>query len=449
MTLSATALAAAFRSGRDTPRAAVDRVADTIAVREGRLGAFQTLHLDEARAAADAHTALLGAGHDLGPLQGVPIALKDLVDLEGRETTWGSAMLAGRIAPATGTLARRLIGAGAVLVGKTKTVECAFGGWGTNTVLGTPRNPHDDTVHRVPGGSSSGSGVAVAAGMAALAVGTDTGGSVRLPAAFCGIVGLKVSEGQLPLDGIMPLSHTLDTPGPMAPSVRDAALMFEVMRGTDPGTLARALTAPTGPFAALEAGVTGLTLGRLHDPAMAEVEAPVMALYDAAVATLERAGARIVDLTPPDPWPSLRDRNGLIIAAEAWTHHGARFADPGRPADDDVRTRILAGRDIDAADYIATLLDRRRAAADWAGATAGIDAVLTPTTACLAPPVDTVDQTVSPGSFTRPGNYLGLSALALPCGSAGGLPAGLQIVTPPNGEWTALRIGRTVERALA
>ena len=214
-----------------------------IEARDPTLGAFQAIHADAARQAAQAADAARRSGGRLGPLHGATFALKDIVDLEGQVTTWGSAALAERAAPATGTLARRLLAAGGVLVGKTKTVECALGGWGTNQRMGTPWNPCDEGVHRAPGGSSSGSGVAVAAGMARFAVGTDTGGSVRLPAAFCGIVGLKVTEGRLPLDGIMPLSHTLDTPGPMTRSVADAALVFAVKDGAEGTAQARAKAA--------------------------------------------------------------------------------------------------------------------------------------------------------------------------------------------------------------
>ena len=192
------------------------------------------MYAADARLAAEAADKAIRAGHAVGPLHGVPVALKDLVDLEGRVTTGGSKVWAKRVSAVTATLARRLISAGMIVLGKTHTVEFAMGGWGTNTHMGTPWNPWDATVHRTPGGSSSGSGVAVAAGLAPAAIGTDTGGSVRLPASWCGIVGLKVTVGRISTFGVLPLSTTLDTPGPMARSVEDAALLYRVLNGPDP-----------------------------------------------------------------------------------------------------------------------------------------------------------------------------------------------------------------------
>src|SRR2546421_8857902 len=173
-----------------------------------RLHAFIDVYASDARLAAEAADRAIRSGHAVGPLHGVPIALKDLVDLEGRVTTGGSKVWEKRISPVTATLARRLIGAGMIVLGKTHTVEFAMGGWGTNTHMGTPHNPWDLAVHRTPGGSSSGSGVAVSAGLAPAAIGTDTGGSVRIPAAWCGIVGLKVTAGRISTYGGLPLSST-------------------------------------------------------------------------------------------------------------------------------------------------------------------------------------------------------------------------------------------------
>ncbi|MGM0583738.1 MAG: amidase [Pseudomonadota bacterium] len=418
-----------------------------IAERDERLGAWQAVHETEAREAARAADSARGAGGRLGPLHGATFALKDIVDLEGRVTTWGSAALAERVAPATGTLARRLLGAGAVLLGKTKTVECAFGGWGTNQRMGTPRNPWDARTHRVPGGSSSGSAVAVAAGMARFAVGTDTGGSVRLPAAFCGIVGLKVTEGRLPLDGIMPLSHTLDTPGPMTRRVLDAAIVFEVMRGTEGTALDRDLAEGRGMFAELKRGAEGLRLGVLDATERAGVAPEILSLYDTAVARLEALGARTEVFAPPTPLAELTERTGRIIAAEGWAHHGALYRDPEQPMDEDVRARMLAGGEMGAAEYLDLILARRREAERFLTAMQGLDAVLTPTSPVAPPPLAEVDQSVSPGHFTRPVNYLGFCGLSAPMGlTAEGLPAALQVIARPNAEGMALRVGAALER---
>src|SRR5258705_1103440 len=201
----------------------------------------------DARLAAEGADRAIRSGHRMGPLHGVPIALKDLVDLEGRVTTGGSKVWANRVSPVTATLAERAIAAGMIVLGKTHTVEFAMGSWGTNTHMGTPRNPWDLAVHRTPGGSSSGSAVAVAAGLAPIAIGTDTGGSVRLPAGSCGIVCLKVTAGRISTYGVLPLSFTLDTPGPIARSVEDTALIYPRLSGPDPPHPPTLPWAPTRP----------------------------------------------------------------------------------------------------------------------------------------------------------------------------------------------------------
>ena len=230
-------LARDYDSGRSTPEEAVSELLATIDRLDSTIEAWQALYADDAIDAAVAATKARAAGHRIGPFHGIPFALKDIVDVQGRVTTAGSKAWASRLSPSTALIARRLLAAGGVLLGKTKTVEFALGGWGTNQHMGTPRNPWDAENARVPGGSSSGSGAAVASGMTPCAIGTDTGGSVRLPAALCGIVGLKTTEGLIPTDGIVPLSHTLDTPGPMARSVADATLMFDVLTGRDQSSI--------------------------------------------------------------------------------------------------------------------------------------------------------------------------------------------------------------------
>src|SRR5207245_10150115 len=194
----------------------------------------------------------------------------------GGVTTGGSEGWAEAVAPVTATAAGRLIGAGMIVPGKTHTVEVAMGSWGTNTHMGTPRNPWDLAVHRTPGGSSSGSGVAVAAGLAPVAIGTDTGGSVRLPAAWCGIVGLKVTAGRISTYGVLPLSFTLDTPGPMARSVEDAALVFKALNGPDPRDPQTLAWTPSDPMPPPRRRVAGLRLAVLPDDERVGVDAEVL-----------------------------------------------------------------------------------------------------------------------------------------------------------------------------
>src|SRR5438477_8829475 len=221
-------LSRAFGARTLSPVDAVDALLKRITTRNPSLHAYIAVYDADARLAAEAADKAIRSGHRVGPLHGVPIALKDLVDLEGRVTTGGSKVWANRVSPVTATLAERLIAAGMIVLGKTHTVEFAMGSWGTNTHMGTPRNPWDLTVHRTPGGSSSGSGVAVSAGLAPVAIGTATAGSVRTPAARSRVAGLNVTAGRLSTYGGLPLSNTLDTPGPMTRSGEAAPRLLRV-----------------------------------------------------------------------------------------------------------------------------------------------------------------------------------------------------------------------------
>jgi aspartyl-tRNA(Asn)/glutamyl-tRNA(Gln) amidotransferase subunit A len=287
--LSAADLAAAYRTGKLSPVDTVETLLARIATKDTHLQAFVEVYAQDARLAAEAADKAIRSGHDLGPLHGIPVALKDLIDVEGRRTMGGSRAFRGRRSTTTATLARKLIGAGAILLGKTHTVEFAFGGWGTNAHLGTPRNPWQPAGHFTPGGSSSGSGVAVAARLVPLAVGTDTGGSVRIPASFNGITGLKVTRGRISNHGVIPLSVTLDSPGPMARTVEDAALMYVAMAGPDSQDPMSLGLPPDDPMLALRHGVRGLRLGRVSRAQCGgDLDAEVEAAYEAAPARLRR-----------------------------------------------------------------------------------------------------------------------------------------------------------------
>src|ERR1700719_3671373 len=239
-------------AGRVSPVDIVDAALARIGAQDQKLHAFVEVYDKEARLTADAAEKAIRSGHRIGPLHGIPIALKDLIEIEGRVTTGGSQVWRERRSAYTATVAQNLIAAGLIVIGKTHTVEFAMGGWGTNQHRGTPWNPWDREVARTPGGSSSGSGVAVAAGFAPWAIGTDTGGSVRLPASWCGLSGLKTTIGQVSTYGILPLAPSLDTPGPMARTVEDAALLYSVMQGTDPlDRLTLSAPPPCDPFPTL------------------------------------------------------------------------------------------------------------------------------------------------------------------------------------------------------
>jgi aspartyl-tRNA(Asn)/glutamyl-tRNA(Gln) amidotransferase subunit A len=410
------------------------------------LHAFIDVYAADARLAAEAADKAIRSGHAVGPLHGVPIALKDLVDLEGRVTTGGSKVWAKRVSPVTATLARRLMSAGMIVLGKTHTVEFAMGGWGTNTHMGTPRNPWDPKVHRTPGGSSSGSGVAVGAGLTPAAIGTDTGGSVRLPASWCGIVGLKVSVGRISTYGVLPLSTTLDTPGPMARSVEDVALLYRVLNGPDPSDPATLAWTPDDPMPTLRRGIAGLRLAVLPEAERAGADPEVLAAFDASVELLREHGAVIVPAPLPHRFRDYAAATGRIIGSEGYRFVGHVVDDPSLQTDPHVRPRIQLGRGVSARDYLLALAEREEHRRAYAAATADIDAVLTPTTLTPAVPIDEVDQTTTPAHFTRAANYLGLCAVAVPNGfTAGGLPISLQIACAGGQEAMALRIAWAYE----
>src|SRR2546421_1045111 len=442
-------LSRAFGARTLSPVDAVDALMKRITTRNPSLHAYIAVYDADARLAAEAADKAIRSGHRVGPLHGVPIALKDLVDLEGRVTTGGSEVWRERRSAVTATLARRLIAAGMIVLGKTHTVEFAMGGWGTNEHLGTPWNPWDPEVPRTPGGSSSGSGVAVASGMAPWGIGTDTGGSVRLPASWCGLSGLETTIGRVSTYGILPLAPSLDTPGPMARSVEDAALLYSVMPGPDPlDPRTLSAPAPSDPMPGLRRGVRGLRLARMPNAERDGCTPEMLAAYDEALDTLGRLGAEIVDLALPCRFDDATRATGRIIGSEAYQLVGKLVDDPALPIDPAVRPRIQLGRGIGAPDYLAALADRDAMKRAFLAAFDGVDALLPPTTKPPPIPVESVDQTTTPAFFTRFVNLLELCALSVPDGfTRTGLPLSLQIICRPYDEATALRIGWAYQEA--
>src|SRR6266566_59548 len=442
-------LAKEIAARRLSPVTIVEALLARIAAHDSKLHAFIDVYAEDALLAAEAADKAIRSGHAVGPLHGVPIALKDLIDLDGRVTTGGSMVWRDRRSAVTATLARKLIAAGLIILGKTHTVEFAMGGWGTNQHLGTPWNPWDPEVARTPGGSSSGSGVAVAAGMAPWAIGTDTGGSVRLPASWCGLTGLKTTIGRVSTYGILPLAPSLDTPGPLARSVEDAALLYSVMLGPDPLD-PRTLSAPaTGdPLAGLRRGVRGLRLARMPGAERAGCTAEMLAAYDAALEALGRLGAEIVEVALPCRFADATAMVGRIIGSEAYQLVGDLVDNPALPIDDAVRPRIQVGRGISARDYLAALAERDALKRRFLAALDGVDALLTTTTQSAEIPVESVNQTTTPAHFTRLVNLLELCALSIPDGfTQTGLPLSLHIICRPYDEATALRIGWAYQAA--
>lgn len=441
-------LAREIQQRKLSPVELVDAYLARIATYEPKLHAFTEVFAQDARLAAQAADAAIRSGHSVGPLHGVPIALKDLIELEGKVVTGGCEAWKARKATRTATLARRLVAQGMIVLGKTHTVEFAMGGWGTNTRRGTPWNPWDAERARTPGGSSSGSGVSVAAALTPWAVGTDTGGSVRLPASWCGITGLKTTIGRVSTYGVLPLSPTLDTPGPMTRNVEDAALLYAAMQGADPlDPITRGLPY-IDPMTTLKRGIRGLRLARMPEAERQFSSADVLAAYDRSLAELEKLGAEIVPVQLPFAFADVAADNLRIMAAESYALYHALIDDEHAPLDPHVRPRIAAGRDISARQYLEALRMRDTMKQHFAGAMEGIDALLTPTTMTTAIPVDEADQGKAPAHYTRFANYLDLTALGLPNGAdARGLPTSLQIVCRGGDEATALRIGWALQDA--
>jgi aspartyl-tRNA(Asn)/glutamyl-tRNA(Gln) amidotransferase subunit A len=343
-------------------------------------------------------------------------------------------------------MVQRLQAAGGIILGKTKTVECAFGGWGTNQKMGTPMNPWDMETHRIPGGSSSGTAVAVASGMAPCGMGSDTGGSIRLPAAYCGLVGLKVTAGRLPLHGIMPLSQSLDTPGPIAQTVLDCLIMFNVLDGCEGWKIAQDMDNGDGLYAVLNKGVSGLRLGSLADRERQQCSEDILASYDMALGRLRAMGAEIIPFENPVSYGDMADDNGMITAVEAFHNHGPFYKDCDLPMDEDVRTRMLFGEHYNAHDYFRVLQQRKEIMADFGDAMRGFDALAMPSSTSTAPALADVDQAVSPGYFTRPFNFLEMCGLSLPINLASdGMPTSIQIVGKAHDEAMCLRVGAALE----
>jgi aspartyl-tRNA(Asn)/glutamyl-tRNA(Gln) amidotransferase subunit A len=444
------ALAPALAEGSVSAAALTELCLERIARLDGRLHAFIAVYAEEARRAAEAADRLRRAGLPLPPLHGIPIALKDLLEIEGRVTTAGATLWRDRVSAATATAVRRLQAAGAVLLGKTHMVEFAFGAWGSNGPMGTPWNPWDAEVHRVPGGSSSGSAVAVAGGLAPAAIGSDTGGSIRIPASQCGLVGLKVTVGRISNHGVVLLNEALDTLGPLTRSVEDAALLFAVLHGPDPADPRTIGPAPVDPLPTLRAGVAGLRLATLPEDCLGEIDPELRDAFAAALAELRGLGARIEPIGPL-PWSSWADDNGRLIAAEGYARHRAYIDRDDLTFDRPVRDRLRAGRAITAADYIEVQQRRDAARRQILQRLQGFDALLLPTTPLPAQPLAEIDAlTATLSRFTRPGNFLDLCALAVPCGfTRGGLPLSLQIVGRPYDEAGILRLGWAYEAATA
>ena len=439
---------AAIAAGTLSPVALTEAALARIAALDPKLNAFITITADRARRAAAAAEAEIKAGKRRGPLHGIPYALKDIYDVAGVRTTAHSKLLLDNVPSEDATSTAKLEAAGMVLLGKLSTHEFARGGPTDALPFPNAKNPWN-TAH-FAGGSSSGSGVAVASGMVGLAMGSDTAGSIRLPATFCGIVGLKPTYGVISRRGVVPLSFTLDHAGPLTRTVEDCALAMQVLAGHDPGDPGSARERVPDYSADLRKGVAGLTIGRARAyDQEAGVDAEVTAALDEAAAQWRALGARVVDVM----LPSKRRMDACIqtiLLAEGFAIHGewlrSRPQDYGRVT----RERLMMGAFVSGADYVQAQRLRRIITAELDAVLAGCDAILCAGNPSAAPRLVDVDE----GPFrkshpiTGPFNASGHPALALPCGfGASGLPLGLQLIGRNYGEAMLLRIAQAYEQA--
>jgi aspartyl-tRNA(Asn)/glutamyl-tRNA(Gln) amidotransferase subunit A len=447
MTLSE--LGAGLSAKKFSSREIVDALLGRIEKADGKLHAFVDVYAKEARALADAADTARASGFPLGPLHGLPVAYKDLCDIKGRIGTGGSKMLEKRVATETSNTVERLTAAGMVPLGKLHMVEFAFGGWGTNPLMGTPWNPWDLKTQRTPGGSSSGTGVAVAARLTPAGIGSDTGGSVRIPCAFNGLVGLKVTFGRIGLSGTMLLSWTLDSIGPMARSVEDCALMLNALAAPDPRD-PTTLNQPLEDFTASTKGgsIKGMRIAIPEASALPETHPDVVKAWQASAKTLEQLGAIVETVKIPEWYFNLGVGAGSISASELWSLHRDWIEDMSKPIGAGVRGRAMAAKTFAPALYAEELRRMAQRRALFNAWMAPYDALVHPTLASGAIPVAEVDE-VSPAIslMTRPGNYLGLCGLSMPSGFSNGLPVGIQILGKPYAEGTILRIGKAFQDA--
>ena len=449
-------LGRAIRTGELTAEATAEHFLDRIDALEPHLRAFTVVCRDRALAQARAADAQLGAAVDLGPLHGIPYVAKDLYDVAGLPTTAGTRLLADNVPDSDCTVVDRLTRAGMVLLGKTITVQFAYGGAGINTDHGTPHNPWHPEPH-LPGGSSSGTGVAVAAGMAPMGLGSDTGGSVRIPASMCGITGLKTTVGRISRAGIYPLSASLDSVGPLTRDAADAAIVYEAMQGHDPADPTTRSQTPHDVTNGIDRSVSGLTLAVPRAVFWEDCDTEVERLVRDAIAHVESLGAKVVDIEFEQA-ESARQLNprGLVIAAEAYDVNRRLVDSSFDELDPIVAFRIVKGRDIPAHEYLATVRAWEELRAETVAALDGIDGLLCPTV--MVPPVPVADALASTETYaernlqtlrnTSIGNILALCGLSVPCGfTASGLPVGLMIYGKPFDEAPVLRVGHAYQRS--
>ncbi len=437
-----------------SPVDVVQAYLDRIDQYDASYNAYQTVFREEALNAARQAEQDIRSGHYRGPLHGIPIGVKDLVYTKGGRTTAGSLVMADFVPDFDATIIEKLQAAGAIILGKTSVHEFAYGPTGVNPHYGTPRNPWGQD--RLPGGSSSGSGVALAAGLTAGAIGSDTGGSIRIPAALCGIVGIKATYGRVSRYGVVGLSWTLDHLGPMTRTVEDAGLMLNGLAGHDPKDPASA-NLPVPDFTAgLRDGVSGLRVGVLRDYFFRSLDPDVQLAVEEAVRVLEGQGAQIRDVTFPLA-SQIALINSPIIQSEAATYHLPKLRNNWEQLSTKLRARLLPGLAVTADIYLNAQRARALVVQQCLELMQDVDVLLSPTEPVGAPRIDDEFVTIQGRTegvvntltrLTRPFNLTGFPAISVPCGfTAEGLPVGLQLASRPWEEATLLRAAFAYEQA--
>lgn len=447
-------LAERLRRGEDTCRALTAATLDRIEDQQPRLNAFLTVMREAALERASELDRELAGGLYRGPLHGIPIAIKDLIHVRGVRTTAGSLVFKDHIAQETAEVVIRLEEAGAVVVGKTGLHELAYGITSNNAHFGPVRNPHDP--NRIPGGSSGGSGAAVAAGIVPVALGTDTGGSIRIPASFCGCVGLKPTYGRVSKRGVLPLGFSLDHIGPLAASIDDAAITLNAIAGHDPldPTTSRRSVQDYRPDS--NGDLSGVRVGRPLNFYFDRLAPGVAARVEQAIQLAAGLGAEIVPVQLPDVehWNAAAR---VILLSEA-SAALEQYLDRRELFSPEVLALLEQGRVLPATMYIQSQRLRSSMVKEMNEVWRHADCLITPATPTTAPEIGATqidvggsleDVRLATTRFARGINLLGLPALSLPCGTdLAGLPVGLQVVAPPFAEKNLLRIGSALERAL-
>jgi aspartyl-tRNA(Asn)/glutamyl-tRNA(Gln) amidotransferase subunit A len=446
----AKAIAEKRLSSREVTQSCLDRVKQW----QPSLNAFMAVEAEAALAAAEDADKALAKGSSRGVLHGVPLAHKDMYYDAGKVVTCGSKIRRDFVATTTATALQRLKEAGTVRLGSLQMAEFAYGPTGHNAHFGPVHNPWG--LDHITGGSSSGSGAAVAARLTFAALGSDTGGSVRMPSHFCGVTGLKTTVGRVSRAGAMPLSQSLDTVGPLAQSAEDCALLMGLMAGADAED-PTALAVPVPDYmAATKGSLKGMRIGVPTAFYVDDLDPEVARVLDETIATLRREGAEIVKVQLPDQ-RQLSSASQIVLAVEAAGFHKRWMIERLEDYGPQVRMRLENGLAIPAITYLETMRWRGPALAAHVEAVAGLDAVIAPVSPVPAPTIAESDVGGGPGAevviqrltrFTRPVNYLGVPALAIPSGfSRSGLPIGMQLIGGSFEEATLLRIGAAFQRA--